>query len=172
MANELTTETILPPQLATIFKNASEEEKSLLKSCYSGEKKNPSFQEWLESYQQNKLLQHTLTYEDRGQKLNQKIKEAKQALELADDPTNKKALTAELKRLESLLGNNEEHWLYIHTTLAKIVQNTLAREAPRKVEMTHNKVTPGDVAQLLHEARAETVDVEFETIKEEKENEK
>jgi len=165
MTNELTTNK-LPKQVATLFKNATEEEWTLINSCYDGEKKKPTFQEWLESYQQNKLLQHTLTFEQRKKGFQENIETTIKKIETETDTKTKKDLIKELKRLEMMRDSNEEHWLHIHEKLAKINQNQLAREAPRKLDVTHNKVTPADVAQLLHEAREESIDAEFEEVKE------
>jgi Mg/Co/Ni transporter MgtE len=165
-ANQLTT-TNLPRQVATLFKDASKEELELINNCYSGDKQKPTFQEWLESYQQNKILQHTLTFEQRGQKINDNIETVAQKLAAEQDQKEKKNLLKELKRLESLRSGNEEQWLHVQEKLAKINQNQLAREAPRKLDVTHNKVTPADVAQLLHEAKEDMIKVEFEEVNDE-----
>jgi len=59
----------------------------------------------------------------------------------------------ELKRITKLSNSVSDQYLAFSKELTKLVQNNLIREAPRKIEMTTYKVTPGDVANLLNEAK-------------------
>lgn len=168
MTNEITTakEYNLPPQIKLHFPNASSEELEMIKKCYSGNNPSPSFQEWLESYQQNNFLKKTIELKRRNEQLeeavtNQNNRIKNMSSDRNTDPQELKDAQKELKRLQSMLGHSDMKWLDFNKELNKLVQNTLHREQPRKLEVTNVKVTPADVAQMLSDARKEqAIDVE------------
>jgi len=175
MTNEIITTTkekeySLPQQVKMHFPNADEEQIEMIKLCYSGNKKNPSFQEWLESYQQNIFLKHSNGATTRGARIETALIAQSKKITLLEEDSNVdketlKTANRELKRLQNLLNYNDGVWLEVNKELNKLVQNTLSRETSKKVEVTNIKVTPADVAQLLHEANAEAIDVDSEEIK-------
>lgn len=179
MTNEITTQELnkqeitnyfkdlnykLPEQVIHHFKDASIEKLKDIAIAYSGNKKEPTFQEWIESYQQGEFLKKTIMFEERGKQLQEQIKQKEEEIKNATGEEENKKLKAEIKRLNSLSNNNEEYLILIHEKLNKFVTQQLNREAPKQLEVTHKKITPGDVAQLLHQARIE--EAEFKDIKE------
>ena len=159
----------LPIQVLQHFPNATEEEKIKLAMTYSGPKKNPTFAEWLESYQQSELFSLTQRgtewVKDLQKKLNKYLKQFEKEKHLLNEEEIKKR-NKEIKRQLGMINNIGGQHLDFTKELNKIVQNNLNREAPKKLEVTQHKVTPGDVANLINEAR-KVVDVNA-TTKEEK----
>ena len=159
----------LPKQVYHHFKEAPLKELKLVALAYGGDKKEPSFQEWIEAYQQNKFVEKIRIFDDRGIAIRKMLdvaeKEVSLAREQSLDSDGMKPLLQEVKRLNSLLGSNEDYLVMLHEKLNKFVTEQLKREAPKQLEVTHKSITPGDVANLLHTARQETIDADFEEVK-------
>ena len=157
----------LPKQVYFHFRESPIEKLKEIAIAYSGNKKEPNFQEWIESYQQGEFLKKTIMFDERGKQLAEQItKKEAELKEKEEEGLNKeelKPLYNELKRLNSMYNNNEEYVTMIHEKLNKFVTQQLNREAPKQLEVTHRKITPGDVAELLHQARIE--DAEYKDIK-------
>ena len=160
MTTEISTErrARLPRQVLDHFPNATTDERKMLASVYSGNKEEPNFTEWLESYQQSELFKiisqgggwmgRLLRQRETIQKeYDEKVAEHKLSEE------DEKYYQKELKRITKLSNSVSDQYLAFSKELTKLVQNNLIREAPRKIEMTTYKVTPGDVANLLNEAK-------------------
>ena len=148
----------LPVQVLAHFPDASEDDKVKLALSYSGSKMNPSFPEWLESYQQSELFRLTVrgtAWVKRLQKnLSKYMKNYEKDKDSLDEDELKKC-NKEIHRQLHLINSISGQHLDLTKELNKLVQNNLSREQPRKVEMTQITVTPSDVANLINKAKQE-----------------
>ena len=148
----------LPRQIRNHFPHATIEEQRHLASLYTGKKENPSFTEWLESYQQNQLFtrvrQASYWVDKFGKDMKEKEEELQQLKQeelLSEEGEKKKR--QEIKNLHKMVDRLTEQYLALTRELDKLIQNNLMRDTPRKSENVNVQVTPGDVANLINNAK-------------------
>lgn len=148
----------LPRQVRKFLSTRSVEEREVLVELFADSPRRPSFQEWLEVYQQYSLLDHVSTIKRMLDAAYSNLAVANDCLEsavkLADEDLIKK-YSKQVKQLSGVVDRRERMFLDNNRELNKVLQNHLSREMPRKVEVTSVKVTPGDVSNLIR-----TVDVD------------
>ena len=145
---------LLPPQVRLHFpEDMTEKQEYALRLFYSGQKAEPSFIEWVEDYLANDLV-HTV--EQGKNNLNSivaKLEEHKSKEPRYEQGEAWKQWRNELKALESAHKHTGAQRFDFMKELRVLVQGKLSREQPKKIEMTQVKVTPGDVANLIDNAR-------------------
>jgi len=161
---------VLPSQVGLLFKNATVEELEIIAGCYTGKNESPSFQEWLESYQQNKLLQNLISFNTRGVAIKVKLDEQEKLIESSKDVVDSvefKKLDKERRRLQSLFDSNQSWWFNVNNSLAKMVQETLKREAPKVLNVNNTfSVNPQQLGQFLQHSEDELDLLEADVIDE------
>ena len=137
------------------------EREQFLKNLYGGKEKNPSYAQWLESYNhfmmnhmQNKEWKRLYKISDDLEKLERKLSRAKKK---DDNEEVVKSLEIEVHRITKLYRGAKAMWMELTREVNKTIQNTLTRETPKKLDITKRVVTPGDVSKLMR--HAEIIDV-------------
>lgn len=157
----------LPVQVLTHFKDSSPEELLLIYNLYSGKNPNPTFEEWLESYQHNTFFNKSLSLSKRASKIKTEYSSQSSLIDsLRNDPSSSesdlKNALLELKRLASLMGHNEDAWMNTNKELNKLLQETLKREKPRDINVRHT-MSIDDINNIL-QSEKDAIDVEWTDI--------
>ncbi len=155
----------LPKQLVLHFKDLDEAQELKLRLIYAGTKELPNFFEWVESHQANSLFKRYLSGDKRLDFIDESIKKhnsKKDSVEEGD-------WIKESNRLEKMYSRITDEWLAIQKELRVLTQTNLHRETPKKMEVTHRKVSPADVANLIDSAR-KVVDVSGERVGKDEQN--
>lgn len=140
----------LPKQIRQYYpKLTPDEELHLRLIAY----KTTDFFKWLEAKHANILYSRFEQGNTWLDNINESIKnhEAKKPDGLDEDEL--KQWSREESRLKKMHASISEQWLAFSKELRVIAQNHLNREAPKKLEVTQVKVSPGDVANLIDNAR-------------------
>lgn len=162
---------VLPSQVYFHFRDSSLDKLRLVALSYSGNKKSPSLQEWIESYQHNEFLSKVILFDDRGKKIAAQLVIAEKALSDARESSSSrevvKPLVAEVKRLNSLYTYNESYLTMLHEKLNKFVTEQLKREAPKKLEVSHsNVISISDFQRMINVRDEDIVDAHFDDLEE------
>lgn len=163
MDDELPMETdslpTLPPQVRLMFpKELTESQELYLRLIYAGNKNKPNFIEWVEHYLVNDYLRLVLE----GKTMIDSIKEQITEMESQDKTTfgveENKQWDNRYKMLQKNYDMLTAQRLAFQKELRVATQTNLSRETPKKVEMTQIRVTPGDVANIINNAKR-TIDI-------------
>lgn len=145
---------ILPRQIRSHFPYANREELRYLATLYTGTKERPSFTEWLESHQQNELFEKTRQANYWVDKFNKDLKEKDDKISSGElDEEEERILQRKIDKQRKIADRITEQYLSLTRELNKLIQNNLMRDSPRKTENLNVQVTPGDVANLINNAK-------------------
>ena len=163
VGSDVVVDKVLPVAVSRFFrdeKGLSAVEIQGLANLYEGPKVKPSFQEWLEVYQQFCLLKQCKHIERGLDSLVSHRRVLDADLVVAIDSGDFK----EVKRLQNALSVNsqitdrrERLLLDTNRELNKVLQNQLSREAPKQVQVQSLKVTPKDVAAFMKRSQGDLV---------------
>lgn len=147
----------IPPQILKQFPKMTDDEQLELRMIAY---KTTDFFKWMEAYMATKLSDRTTQGADWLAETEQRLnKHLETKPSLPEDSEEMKAWKNEEKRLRRMHESIANQWLAFGKELRVIVQTHLSREQPKKVEVTQVKVSPGDVANLINNAR-KIVDVQ------------
>jgi hypothetical protein len=156
--------TILPEQVAVHFPNATTEQQAYLSAVYAGVKDRPNFFEWVESYLLSDLLIDAINWKKWLDQYGKSLEEHKATYRKNMPIEERKLYEDRLKSYQRIYNEVDAKRSEKLKELRVITQTNLNRESPKKVEVTQYKVSPGDVANLIHSAK-EYVDTHAERIK-------
>jgi len=148
----------IPVQIRKQFKHLSEDEELELRVIAY---KTQDFFKWLEAHHANILHSRFNQGDDWLSNIERSIRDhdAKKDSSWSEDSDELKLWRKEEKRLKRMHKDISDQWLSFGKELRVITQNSLAREQPRKVEMTQIQVKPSDVAKIIRDSKRELVDV-------------
>ena len=168
----LSSNSSIPKQLIPLLKDVCVKERDFILDCYSGKKSLPSFQEWTEEFQQAWYFKSEIESSLRIKRLVLSVDEQRKLLEVVrSNPSTDRAsfeykdLERELSRRERLLSNAEAHWERVSKELTRAVQETLRREAPKKLEVSHKTIPLSEIHKIMRGDGDEVFDADFKEVK-------